>query len=156
MIHALYQAYAGTAFSHAVRDSRWLFAVFEMVHLVGLALLGGSVLIAAGTLAGWRIGNGDRAAAWRGLRGVGLAGLAAMIGSGLVLVGVNPLKYYFNPSFNAKLWLLLAAVATAGIIDRLQAQKELRLPAIVWRILAALLALLFLSVALAGRAIGLL
>ena len=34
-----------TAIGEAIRNSSWLFPVVEAVHLVGLALLGGAVLL---------------------------------------------------------------------------------------------------------------
>ncbi|NOW47442.1 heme/copper-type cytochrome/quinol oxidase subunit 3 [Novosphingobium sp. SG751A] len=154
MFHGLYAAYAATSLSEAVRVSRWIFAVFEMVHLTGLAVLGGAVLIASARLAGWPLGGLDRGAVWRGLRWVALGGLLAVIGSGVVMVGVNPLKYYFNPSFNVKLWLLLAGVALGLAVDRLVRRENV--PPIVWRGAGLALSGLFLAVGLAGRAIGLL
>lgn len=154
MFHGLYAAYAATSLSEAVRVSRWIFAVFEMVHLTGLAVLGGAVLIASARLAGWPIGGLGRAEVWRGLRWVALAGLVAVAGSGVVLVGVNPLKYYFNPSFNVKLGLLLAGILTALVVDRLVRRDDV--PGAWWLVLAGLLSGLLLAVGLAGRAIGLL
>lgn len=153
MIETLFRAYAATAFSGAVRESRWIFAVAEIIHLFGLALAGGAVLIAAAGLAGVRFGGLGRAVVWRDLRWVIVAGLAVLVASGAVLVGVNPMKYYFNPAFNVKLALLLAAMAAGAAIDRLI--RPDRLPIFAWRALALVLAGLSLSVALAGRAIGL-
>lgn len=154
MIHSLYSAYAATELSEAVRESRWIFAVFEMVHLTGLALLGGALLIAGARLAGWSVGGISRAQAWAGLRWVALAGLGIIIASGVVMVGVNPLKYYFNPAFNVKLWLLLATILTGLLVNALVRRDDV--PDAAWRGLGVLLPLLFLSVGLAGRAIGLL
>jgi hypothetical protein len=154
MIEALFHAYAATLVSQAVRDSRWIFAVAEIIHLVGLSLVGGAVLIVSARLAGWPIGTANRAGVWRGLRWVIVAGLIVQIASGIVLVGVNPLKYYFNPAFNVKLWLLLAAGAVGILTDRLVGGVHLSLT--LWRAIALLLAGLWLGVAIAGRAIGLL
>ena len=154
MIHWFFAAYAGTALSAAVRESRWIFAVFEMVHLTGRALLGGALLIAGAQLAGWSLGAATRAQAWGSLRWVALAGLAGIVGSGVVMVGGNPLKYYYNPAFNVKLWLLLVMVLTALVVNALVHRPDV--PKAVWRVLGAALPLLFLSVGLAGRAIGLL
>jgi hypothetical protein len=154
MIHSLFAAYAATSLSAAVRESRWIFAVFEMVHLTGLAVLGGGLLIASARLAGWPLGGISAVSAWRSLRWVVLAGLIAVVGSGVILVGVNPLKYYFNPSFNVKIALLLTWVALALVVDRLVGREGV--PLVVWRGFAVVLPVLFLSVGLAGRAIGLL
>ena len=35
----------GSAVGHAIRSSQWLFPVIESVHLLGLALMGGAVLV---------------------------------------------------------------------------------------------------------------
>lgn len=155
MLHALFEAYAHTALSAAVRESRWIFAVFEIVHLIGLSLLGGGVLIAGARLAGWPVAGLERAVVWRGLRPVVIAGLLIAVGSGVVLVGVNPLKYYFNPSFNVKIALLLLGIALAWVVDRLVLRSG-DMPLAIWRALGAGLAGVFLAVGLAGRAIGLL
>lgn len=154
MFHGLYAAYAATSLSEAVRASRWIFAVFEMVHLTGLAVLGGAVIVASARLAGWPIGALGRADVWLGLRRAMVVALLAMVGSGVVLVGVNPLKYYFNPSFNVKLGLLTTAILLGLAIDRLLLRDAVS--GWWWRLLGLLLAGLFLAVGLAGRAIGLL
>lgn len=154
MLEPLYQFYAATSLSAAVRDSRWIFATFEVVHLFGLALAGGAILVLAAHLAGRRIGAGDARKVWTGLRRLIAMGLAISVASGIVLVGVNPLKYYFNPSFNVKLWLLAATILVALGTDRLSVQSDR--PALLWRAAGLVLAALFLSVGLAGRAIGLL
>lgn len=154
MFESLFHLYAGTALSAAVRESRWIFAVFEMIHLTGLALSGGAILIASTNLLGWRTVGLDARTVWWGLRGVIAAGLTVTIASGVVLVGVNPLKYYFNPSFNTKIWLLLGTVLIAGGVDWIVRRPTA--PAALLRAAAGLLAAAFLSVGLAGRAIGLL
>jgi hypothetical protein len=154
MLHAVFQAYAQTGLSEAVRESRWIFAVFEMVHLAALALLGGAALVAGGRLADWTLGGASRAAVWHGLRPAALVGLAGVIGSGVILVGVNPLKYYFNPSFNVKIALLIGFILLGLLADRLLDKG--RLTRSLGVVIGLLLPLLLLGVGLAGRAIGLL
>jgi len=154
MLHAMFQAYAQTGLSEAVRESRWIFAVFEMVHLAALALLGGATLVAGGRLAGWSVGDASRASVWQGLRAAAVVGLAGIIGSGVILVGVNPLKYYFNPSFNVKIALLIGFILLGILADRLLGKD--RLPSPLGAVIGLLLPLLLLGVGLAGRAIGLL
>ena len=51
-----------TALGTAIRDSAWLFPVIESVHLLGLATLGGSILIVDLRLLG--VGLKDRPAAY--------------------------------------------------------------------------------------------
>ena len=42
----------------AMRSSSWIFPVIASVHLMGLALLGGAVLVVGALLLGWRVPRG--------------------------------------------------------------------------------------------------
>ncbi len=154
MLHALFHAYAGTPVSHAVRDSSWIFAVTEMVHLMMLAVTGGALLIGGIGLTGAAFQFPDRAGAWRGLRGVAWWGLAGLLASGVLLVGVNPLKYYFHPAFRVKMTLLLLAVSAWAALDVLVARKPPAAPGLLAAGAVTVL-VLWLGVAAGGRAIGL-
>ena len=154
MLQALFHAYAGTAVSHAVRDSSWIFAVTEMVHLMMLALTGGALLIGGVGLTGAAFQFPDRTGAWRGLRRVALWGLAGLLASGVLLVGVNPLKYYFHPAFRVKMGLLLLALAAWAALDSLAARKTPAAPGLL-AMGAVTVLVLWLGVAAGGRAIGL-
>ena len=80
--------------------------------------------------------------------------LAALVASGVLLVGSNPMKYYFNAAFRTKIALLAAAArGTAVVIRRTGSAEATPLDA---RLAAALTLVLWLGVGLAGRLIGLL
>jgi hypothetical protein len=151
MIRHLFELYAASPLGQAIRNSSWDFALLEMVHLFALALLGGGLLVAAIGLFGRWLQFPARADGWRGLRAFLAWSLAATVTSGALLVGVNPLKYYFNDAFRVKMLLLAVALALAILTDFLAGRRG-RIAALTG--LATLAA--WLAVATAGRLIGLL
>src|ERR1700691_5649637 len=125
-----------------VRDSKWGFAVVEMVHLVALAGLGGAVLLADLGVLGVGLRRRDLT---RQLSPVFVWSLAGMVLSGALLIAAEPMKCYYHPAFRLKMVLLGLAVVFAFTVRRRAVESKL----------AAVLSLsLWLSVGLAGRAIG--
>lgn len=155
MIRKLFELYAATPLSLAIRQSSWAFAVIEVLHLFALAALGGALLIGGLRLIGPAFRFADRAEVWKGVRPVIGWSLAAAIASGVLLVGSNPLKYYFNDAFRWKMALLAAALVVTIGIDRL-ASRDANQRALVAGAAAVGGLALWLGVGLAGRLIGLL
>jgi hypothetical protein len=150
MIHALFSAYAATPLSQFIRHSSWAFAITEMFHLMALSLLGGALLIAVMGVSGIALVFGDRAGAWRGLRRLIVWAFAAAVVTGFLMVGTNPLKYFFNDSFRIKMLLLGLALVLTLATDAILRSRH----ATAARIMAPLSLILWLGVALAGRLIG--
>jgi hypothetical protein len=103
-----------TAISTVIRESSWAVMGLESVHLLGLASLGGAVVIAA--LAALRSEGlgGVSVPAWvAGLAWMRRAGLLLMVISGALITVSMPFKYYGNAAFRWKM-LLLAVVLTAS------------------------------------------
>jgi hypothetical protein len=155
LIQDLFKLYAATAFSQGIRQSSWAFAVIEMLHLVALAVLCGALLVASLAVSGVAFRFAGRTGAWRGLRPVFYGAFAAALASGVLLVGSNPMKYFFNDAFRWKMGLLAAALALTLAIDRF-GLEEAGSQALVGRIAAILGLFVWLSVGVAGRLIGLL
>jgi hypothetical protein len=122
-----------------VRDSKWGFAVVEMVHLVALAGLGGAVLLSDLSV----FGIGLRRV--RELFPIFVWSLIAMVISGALLIAAEPMKCYYHPAFRLKMVLFAIAVIFAFTARRRAIDSK-------WA--AALSLSLWLSVGLAGRAIG--
>jgi hypothetical protein len=128
----------------------------EAVHLIGLTLLGGPVLIVG--LGSLRPG---------GLRGLpvpkliaalwptALMGLGLMVMSGFLITLSMPFKYYENAAFRWKMLLLAFALATTvalARISRLENQTRRRRG---WqRSLSLVAAALWIGVGFSGRLIG--
>lgn len=143
--------------SVAIRASTWGFAVIEMIHLLALALLGGSILVLALRAMNVTLLRQPLARVARGVAPLLLGGLLAMVCSGALLVADGPLRYYANVAFRAKM-LLLAIAVSCGIplyraARRASAPGE---PPLWLRWAAAVSLVLWLAVGLAGRAIGVL
>ncbi len=154
ILHALFHAFAETPLSAAMRGSTWGFAVVEAVHLLGLAVFGGAVLVIDFAALGIGFRRLPPSITARSLGPVLWIALAALVASGVLLVGSNPMKYYFNAAFRTKIALLAAAaLGTAFVIRRTGSAEATPLDA---RLAAALTLVLWLGVGLAGRLIGLL
>ena len=156
-LHGWFIALAHSPLGHAMQTSRWGFAVVEMVHLLGLALLGGSVLIVDLRLLGVILKDESTIIINRGLSRLLLASLTVMVLSGMALLSEEAGKCYYSPAFRWKMLLLATAVVFYFTLHRhallcMQNGKPTLWP----RIAAVVSLLLWLGVGVAGRAIGLL
>ncbi len=150
----LFRWLAGSALGLAMSRSTYGFAIVEMVHLLGLALLGGSVLIIDLCALGWLRLRQPPVQVARELLPLVVGSLTVLVTSGILLVANGPLRYYDNAAFRVKM-LLLVAASLYYFTLHWRAVSGARTPAL--RKAAALVALaLWVGVGLAGRAIGLL
>ncbi len=156
-ILSLMRALGATPVGVYMRESRWGFAGIEAVHLLGLAVLGGTAMILGLSALGWAMRRQPVSVTARGLAPLFYGGLAAMAATGVLLVVSKPGRYYFSDPFRLKMLLLILAVAAhLGLHRRLVALGEDRPISPAYKGLAVLLLALWLGVGLAGRAIGLL
>lgn len=155
MIRELFRAYAHTPLSVAIQQSSWAFATIEVFHLIALAALGGAVLVGTLRQIAPVFRFAEPARVWAGVRPVIVGSVIAIVVSGVLLVGVNPLKYYFDDVFRVKIAFLALALIATAYVDR-RARIALSGGAQPSRIAAAVAATLWLGVGLAGRWIGLL
>jgi hypothetical protein len=153
MIHASFLWLSATPLGLYMRDSTHAFAAVEAVHLLGLATLGGVVLLASLGVLNLSLAGQTPAATVRGLYPVFLVSLTVMLATGVLLVASKPLRYYLSDAFRLKMALLALGVALfVALYHRLKGTGAARLD----KVLAVLLLLLWLGVGLAGRFIGLL
>jgi hypothetical protein len=82
------------------------------------------------------------------------ASLAVLVVSGALLVIDGPLRYYSNSAFRVKMLLLTIAVIFSLTLHRWAVRSENRGISPGARIAAVVSLMLWLSVGLAGRAIG--
>src|ERR1700760_1442031 len=88
-----------------MRDSTNGFATVETAHLLGLALLGGVILLLGLNALNLAVAGDSPAAPARSLRPGFPVGLAVMLTSGVLLVASKPLRYFLSPPFRWKLAL---------------------------------------------------
>ncbi len=155
--HHWFEALAQSPLGHYTQTSRWAFAVIEMVHLIALAILGGSVLFLDLRLLGVVLRDESAAAISRDLGRVLLLSLSVMVLSGIGLLSEEAMKCYYSPAFRCKMALLAAAVVFYFTVHRRTAQRaDTRTVSLSQRAVAVISLLLWLGVGVAGRAIGLL
>jgi hypothetical protein len=150
----LFQWCDSTWIAAAIRDSTWMFAVIEILHLLGLTVLLGSLVVLDLRLLGLGMRRqpvsrlAGELAPW--IRG----GLAAMVVTGVPLFLSEAMKCYASPPFAIKMTLLSLAIVSHLLILR----QALRMDDSVrpqWTKAAACVSLaLWFGVGLAGRAIG--
>ena len=144
-----------TFLGEAIRASTWLFPVIESLHLLGLAVIGGAVLVLNLRLIGLGIARQPAAQLWRDTRPLLLASLAVMLVSGLLLFTSEAVKLYYHEAF----WVKMASLALSILFTFTAVRKvSLADPARVrpfWRWLVALVSIVLWSgVGIGGRWIG--
>ena len=143
-----------TTIGAAVRDSTWLFPVIESVHLLGLAALGGAILVVDLRLLGLGLKNRpiayvlDQTGPWL------VGAIVVMLATGVPLFLSEAIKCYFSAPFWLKMGTLVSAlIFTFGVRNRVvRARPNLR----AWqaKAIGACSMSLWLTVAAAGRWIG--
>jgi hypothetical protein len=143
-----------TALGAAVRNSLWLFPVIESVHLLGLSVLGGALLVVDLRLLGVGLKKQTIAELAGQMRPWLLGAVSVMGVTGFLLFLSESIKCYYNDAFWLKIetlpvallfsFTVRARVAGAGGLD-----ASLRT-----RIVGAISIALWFTVAAAGRWIG--
>jgi hypothetical protein len=152
---SFFQWCESSALGVAIRESLWLFPVIEAVHLLGLALIGGIVLIVDLRLFGFAVTPKSLPTLAREVEPWLIGSLVVMIVTGLFLYTSESIKLYYNGAFWMKMEFLGAAILyTFTIRRRVLAIDESRV-APIWRKLVAVLSVaLWTGVGVGGRGIG--
>jgi hypothetical protein len=137
----------------AIRESVWMFPIIEAVHLLGLALIGGAVLIVDLRLAGLVLRTQPAASIARDAEPWLLGSAAVMILTGLLLFVSEPLKCYYSPPFWFKMTSLAAALAFTFTLRGRVTRDPSAAPWLM-RAVAIVSVLLWSAVGLMGRGIG--
>jgi len=150
-----FQWCSNTVVGTVIRDSTWLFPVIETFHLLGLGVLGGTILIVDLRLAGFGLRRVPAPELAREVNGWMLGGLAVILVSGVLLFLSEPLKCYDNAFFWIKIGSLLLALAFTFTVRRSILGREPHLVTARQRTLVALTSFaLWAGVGIAGRGIA--
>lgn len=150
-------AIEASSFGEAMRDSSWLFPAVETVHLVGIAILVGSIAVFDLRLLGF-----SRALPVRRLAAHILPWTAAsfllIVPSGLAMFLAHAGDLIASPVFATKICLIIAAGANAGIFQagvfRRAAQWDVDvMPPVAARAAAAVSLAIWISVIACGRSL---
>ena len=140
-----------------MRGSNWIFPVIASIHLMGLALIGGAVLVVDLRLLGFGLRRQPVAQIARDAERWMLVSLLVLLPTGILqFMCFAATKYYYLKSFWVKMAALpLALLFTFAVRRKVAMADETRLsPA--WRRVVAVVSLsLWSTVAIAGRWIGL-
>lgn len=113
-----------TTIGTVVRQSLWLFPVIECLHLLALALLGGTVLAVDMRLLGLGLKSQPSSELLRKLQPFMIGALATSIVTGILMFLSEAIKCYFSPPFWYKMTLLLLASLFAFTVRRRVALAE--------------------------------
>ena len=148
----VFDALERSAVGTAIRESLWLFPAIEAVHLLGLALLGGSVLMVDLRLLGVGVRSRAPRLVLADARPWFLLAIGTMLATGIPLFLSEAIKCFYNFSF----WVKMISLATALVFTF--AVKHPLIRRDPGRPLAVLLGLasigVWFTVAAAGRWIG--
>lgn len=152
-LYALCEAIEATALSAAIRESLWLFPVIEAVHLVGLAILGGSLFVVDLRLMGAGLTRQSIAEVEQGARAWFLGALLVMLATGSLLGVSEAVKLYDRPAFFVKMIALATALFLTFTVRRALVARNPNGGAFAFAV-GALSLCTWLTTAVAGRWIG--
>jgi hypothetical protein len=147
-----------TAFGTEVRESLWLYPAFEVVHLMGIALLVGSI-----AMAGFRLMGMSRqlpvTLTARHLLPWTWIGFATVVVSGLALFSGFATDYYVNTAFRIKVLLIVLAGINATLFHfrvykNVAAWNENMPSPTAAKLFASISIILWFSIIVAGRLIA--
>ena len=139
----------------AMRSSPWFFPVIATIHLMGLALIGGAVLLVDLRLLGFGLRRQPLAALWADAQRWLVGGLIVMLATGLLLFMCFATKYYYLAFFWVKMAaLILVVLFTYSIRRRVVMADESQMSPRRNRAVALVSLSLWTTVALGGRYIG--
>ena len=140
--------------AHWIANSTWIFPALEGVHIVALAMLFGAVIFVDLQILGvirsdtpvWRLDET--------LRPWTFCSLVVILVTGVMLFASEATKLFNSAPFRIKILMLLLALVFHFTIHR-RATQTSRPSGVKWeRLTAAVSLVLWISVGLAGRAIG--
>lgn len=158
MLEPFFRWCEATSIGQAVAQSVWAFPILEAVHLIGLCILGGALLVVDLRLLGAGLTSQPVARIARYARPWLIGSLVLMVATGVPLFLSEAIKAYYNTSFWVKMCTLPVALAfTFGVRERVARREpadELAGPQAKDRLVGAVSLALWFTVAAAGRWIG--
>jgi hypothetical protein len=100
-----------TGLSTAIREGALPYPILGGIHLLGIALFGGMVLVTDLRLLGWAMRRYAVSEIVQQFRAWKQAGFIIVVASGLLLAWAEPQKLYRSPSF----WVKMALLALVGV-----------------------------------------
>src|SRR5580698_657797 len=148
-----------TAFFTALRGSANVYPIIMSLHMIGIALFGGMILMTDLRLLGWAMTKRSVSDVVDQFRVPKRWGLLLTATCGILMAGSKAEEYYYNTFFRTKLILFAVVIVTELVFYRsVYADPAAldRAPAIPGnaKLAAAISMLLWISIACCGRGIG--
>ncbi len=144
-----------TDVGRAMQHSTYGVAVVEMVHLLALAIFGGTILLVDLRLFGIGLKRQSASGLNRELSPLFWGSFGVIVLSGIIILSAEPMKCYYNAAFRAKMAILFVALLFHFTLHRSAVASATKAVSSVWaKSTAALSLVLWLAVGFAGRAIG--
>ena len=139
----------------AMRSSPWLFPIIASIHLMGLALIGGAVLVVDLRLLGFGLWRQPVAQVARDAERWMLVSLLVLLPTGILqFMCFAATKYYYLTAFWVKMAALsLALIFTFAVRRKVAMADETRINPVWSKVVAVVSLSLWSSVAIAGRVI---
>jgi hypothetical protein len=151
----LFEWIESTKAGEALRDSYWLFPAVESIHLLGLCVIGGAILIVNMRLLGWGLRSQPAVLINREARPFMVWSLAVMLVSGYLLFASEATKCYTHGAFWFKMaCLALAIIVTFTLQNRAVEWEDRHAGTMQVKFAAWLTLLLWTGVGIGGRWIG--
>jgi hypothetical protein len=151
----LFQWCENSPVGETIRNSSWLFPVIESVHLLGLAVIGGAVLVVDLRLLGLGLRRQPVAQLASDAQRWLIASLVVMLTTGALLFSSEAVKCYYHEAFWVKMTsLLLAVVFTFTVRRRVAMADESRIRPAWSKLVALVSVILWSGVGVGGRWIG--
>ena len=155
MLLPLFEALEQSAIGTAVRDSLWLFPVVEVFHLLGLAVIGGAILVVDFRLLGLGLSNHPVSRLARDVQPWVIGSLMLMIASGVPLFLSEATKCYYSFAFWTKMTALLFALLFTFTIRRhVTLAPDNRVSPLLYKVVGLTSIALWSTVGWGGRWIG--
>jgi len=139
-----------------IRDSSYAFAAIEMLHLLALAIFGGSIILVDLRFLNLGFKTQTAPAVARELLPLTIGGVIAMAISGVLMYAGGPMRYFHNPAFQLKMVLFVIALAIHFPLQMVAARSLEVAPARqrLFQAAAVTSLLLWFAIGFSGRVIG--
>jgi hypothetical protein len=149
-----FQALESSYFGNMVRESTWMFAVIESVHLLALAVIGGAVLLVDFRIFGFGLTGRPVRELGSEMQKYLSVSLVVLIISGLGLFLSEAVKCYYSTPFWVKMTSLLLAIIFTYTVHRTTVARTNLEVSGATRAIALVSVVLWFTVAASGRWIG--
>jgi hypothetical protein len=155
VLFQIFQWIENTGLGEAIRESKWLFPVIESVHLLGLAVIGGAVLVVDLRLAGFGLRRQSLRQMASDVQPWLIGSLIVMLISGFLLFTSEATKCYYHEAFWIKMTSLALAILFTFTIRRKVTMAEAdRIGPVRSKLVAVVSVALWSGVGIGGRWIG--